>query len=114
MLKRLAKSVTRACCWAHARRALHDATPSGAARIQALYRIEKALRGFTLGHRQVARQERAEPILDTCDAWPAQSRVRVSAQSPTGEALKYWAKYWNRLILLLDDDRSEMTASRSH
>lgn len=53
LLKRPAQDVTLAYCWAHARRKLHDVTQSGAApiaqegliQIQALYRIEKDLRG---------------------------------------------------------------------
>ena len=44
----------------------------------------------------------------TLELWLAQSRARVSAKSPTGEALKYIAKYWDGLCLFLDDGRIEL------
>lgn len=98
------------------RRKLHDVTQSGAApiaqeglaQIQALYRIEKDLRGQSAEQRQAARQDRSKPIIDAFALWLAQSRARVSAKSPTGEALKYIAKYWDGLILFLNDGRIEL------
>ena len=116
LLKRPAQDVTLAYCWAHARRKLHDVTKSGAAQIaqeglaqiQALYRIEKDLRGLPADQRRAARQERSKPIIDGFEHWLAQSRARVSAKSPTGETLKYIAKYWDGLILFLDDGRIEL------
>ncbi|SDO78121.1 IS66 C-terminal element, partial [Sulfitobacter litoralis] len=36
---------------------------------------------------------------------------QVSAKSPTGDALKYIAKYWEGLILFLDDGRIEMDSN---
>ena len=116
LLKRPAQEVTLAYCWAHARRKLHDVTQSGAApvaqeglaQIQALYRIEKDLRGQTAEQRRTARQERSKPVIDAFEIWLAQNRARVSAKSPTGEALKYIAKYWDGLILFLSDGRIEL------
>ena len=116
LLKRPAQDVRLAYCWAHARRKLHDVTQSstapiaqeGLAQIQALYRIEKDLRGLPADQRCAARQERSKPIIDTLELWLAQSRARVSAKSPTGEALKYIAKYWDGLILFLSDGRIEL------
>lgn len=116
LLKRPAQDVRLAYCWAHARRKLHDVTQSGAApiaqeglaQIQALYRIEKDLRGLSADQRHAARQERSKPIIDAFELWLAQNRARVSAKSPTGEALKYTAKYWDGLILFLNDGRIEL------
>jgi len=116
LLKRPTQDVALAYCWAHARRKLHDVTQSGAApiaqeglaQIQTLYRIEKDLHGLSPDQRQAARQERSKPIIEAFDTWLAQSRARVSTKSPTGEALKYIAKYWNGLILFLDDGRIEL------
>ena len=61
LLKRPTQDVILAYCWAHARRKLHDVTQSGAAPVaqeglaqsQALYRIEKGLRGLTAGRIEV-------------------------------------------------------------
>ena len=80
----------------------------GLTHIQALYRIEKDLRGLIADQRHAARQECSKPIIDTLELWLAQSRARVSAKSPTGEALKYIAKYWDGLCLFLDDGRIEL------
>lgn len=119
LLKRPAQDVKLAYCWAHARRKLHEVTQSstapiaqkGLAQIQALYRIEKDLRGLPPDQRLAARQERSKPIIDAFALWLAQSRARVSAKSPTGEALKDIAKYWDGLILFLDDGRIEMDSN---
>ena len=102
LLKRPTQDVALAYCWAHARRKLYDVTQSGAAsiaqeglaQIQALYRLEKDLRGLPADQRHAARQDRSKPIIDAFKLWLAQNRTRVSAKSPTGEALKYIAKYW--------------------
>ncbi len=80
----------------------------GLAQIQALYRIEKDLRGLPADQRHAAPQDRSKPIVDAFEIWLARSRTRVSAKSPTGEALKYIAKYWDGLILFLDDGRIEL------
>ena len=103
----------------HARRKLHDVTQSGAApiaqeglaQIQALYRIEKDLRGQPADQRRAARQEHAKSIIDDFERWLAQSRARVSAKSPTGEALKYIAKYWEGLCRFLEDGRIELDSN---
>lgn len=116
LLKRPTQDVALAYCWAHARRKLNDVTQSGAApiaqdglaQIQMLYRIEKELRGQTANQRHAARQECSKPIIDTFELWLAQSRARVSAKSPTGEALKYIAKYWQGLCRFLTDGRIEL------
>lgn len=116
LLKRPTQHVKLAYCWAHARRKLHDVTQSGAApiaqeglaQIQALYRIEKDLRGLSADQRHTERQDRSKPIIDAFALWLAQSRARVSGKSPTGEALKYIAKYWGGLCLFLDDGRIEL------
>lgn len=116
LLKRPAQDVTLAFCWAHARRKLHDVAQSGVApiaqeglaQIQALYHIEKDLRGLPADQRLATRQEHSKPIIVAFELWLAQSRARVSAKSPTGEALKYIAKYWDGLIRFLDDGRIEL------
>ena len=108
-----------AYCWAHARRKLHDVTQSGSApiaqeglaQIQALYRIEKDLRGLPADQRHAARQDRSKPLIDAFGLWLAKSRARVSAKSPTGEALKYIEKYWEGLIRFLNDGRIELDSN---
>jgi len=92
--------VQLAYCWAHARRKLHDVAKASAApiaqeglkQIAAYYRIETDIKGLPANARLAARIERTKPMLDTFESWLTYSRTRISAKSPTGEALKYIAK----------------------
>ncbi len=105
-----------AYCWAHARRKLYDVAKANAApiaqeglkQIAALYRIEAEIKGQPADVRLAARIERTKPKLDAFEKWLTFSRVQVSAKSPTGQALKYIAKYWQGLNLFLTDGRIEI------
>ena len=105
-----------AYCWAHARRKLYDVAKASAApiaqeglkQIAALYRIEAEIKGQPANLRLAARIERTKPKLEAFEKWLTFSRAQVSAKSPTGQALKYIAKYWNGLNLFLTDGRIEI------
>ena len=119
LLKRPGKDVTLAYCWAHARRKLHQVSQSGTtpiadeglSQITALYRIEKDIRGLSSDARQAARQQRSKPNIEAFEVWLTANRARVSGKSPIGEALKYIVKYWDGLILFLEDGRIEMDSN---
>ncbi|WP_386630137.1 IS66 family transposase [Sulfitobacter geojensis] len=108
-----------AYCWAHARRKLYELTHNNAApiaeeglkQIAALYRIETQARGASADERLAIRQQKSEPKIKAFKTWLDQARSQVSAKSPTGEALKYIAKYWDGLILFLGDGRIEMDSN---
>ncbi len=112
-------TVALAYCWAHARRKLHEVAQSGTTpiaeeglkQIAALYRIEKDIRGLSAGARLAARQDRSAPLIAAFEAWMTAHRARVSAKAPSGEALKYIAKYWDGLCLFLSDGRIEMDSN---
>ena len=95
---------------------MHDVAQSGAApiareglaQIHALYRIEKDLRDLNADQRRAARKDRSKPVIEAFELWLAQNRARVSTKSPTGEALKYTAKYWDGLCLFRDEGRIEL------
>ncbi|MGV2975770.1 transposase [Roseibium alexandrii] len=95
---------------------MHDLTQSGPApiaqeglaQIQALYRIEKDLRGQAVDQRRAARQDRSKATIDAIELWLTHNRARISAKSPTGEALKYIAKCWEGLCRFLSDGRIEL------
>ena len=116
LLKRTNDNVALAYCWAHARRKLHEVAQSGTApiaeeglkQIVALYRIEKDIRGLTAEARLAARQDRSAPLIANFETWLTVHRARASAKAPLGEALKYFAKYWDGLCLFLTDGRIEM------
>ena len=105
-----------AYCWAHARRKLYELTQNSTApiahggikQINALYRIEKQIRDLSAEERLAIRKEKAAPKITAFKSWLDQARLQVSTKSPTGEALKYIAKYWDGLILFLTDGRIEM------
>lgn len=105
-----------AYCWAHARRKLFELTKNSTAQIAneglkqitALYRIESQIRGLSSDARLAMRKEKTAPKVAAFKIWLDQARLQVSTKSPTGEALKYIAKYWDGLILFLTDGRIEM------
>ena len=108
-----------AYCWAHARRKLYELTHNNAAPIAeeglkqmtALYQTEAQGRGASADERMALRQTRSAPKVAIFKTWLDHARAQVSAKSPTGEALKYIAKYWDGLILFLTDSRIEMDSN---
>ena len=104
-----------AYCWAHARRKLYELNynnvapivEEGLKQIAALYRIEANAWGKTADERLTIRQIKSAPKIAIFKTWLDDARTRVSTKSPTGESLKYIAKYWNRLIFFLSDGRIE-------
>jgi len=116
LLKRASQDVELAYCWAHARRKLYDVAKASAApiaqeglkQIAAFYRIEAEIKGHSAEERLTARHDRTKPKLEAFEKWLIFSRAQVSAKSPTGQALKYIAKYWAGLNLFLTDGRIEI------
>ena len=108
-----------AYCWAHARRKLFELTHNnvapiaeeGLSQIAALYRIEAQARGQSADERVALRQTKSAPKIAAFKTWLDHARTQVSTKSPTGEALKYIAKYWDGLILFLTDGRIEMDSN---
>ncbi len=108
-----------AYCWAHARRKLYELThhnvapiaEEGLKQIAALYRIEGQVRCQSADERLAMRQQKSMPKVATFKIWLDHARTQVSVKSPTGQALKYIAKYWDGLILFLTDGRIEMDSN---
>jgi transposase len=84
---------------------------AGLKQIAALYRIEKHARGTSAEDRLALRQAKSAPKIDAFKTWLGHARAQISAKSPTSDALKYIAKYWNGLILFLTDSRTEMDSN---
>jgi len=116
LLKRASQDVQLAYCWAHARRKLYDVAKASAApiaqeglkQIAAFYRIEAEIKGQPEDARLTTRIERTKPKLVDFEKWLSHSRAKVSVKSPTGEALKYIAKYWDGLNQFVTDGRIEI------
>lgn len=106
-------------CCAHARRKLYELTENNVApiaeaglrQIAALYRIESKARGLTAQERLAIRKDKSAPKVAAFKQWLDASRAQISTKSPTGEALKYIAKYWDGLVLFLTDGRIEMDSN---
>jgi hypothetical protein len=113
---RIGLDMRLAYCWAHARRKLVEITRTGAApiaedgvrRIGELYRIEAELRGLDPDARLAGRQARSAPLVADMRTWLTHHRARVAGKSPLGEALSYFAKFWNGLCIFLTDGRIEI------
>ncbi|WP_371931539.1 transposase [Roseovarius sp. MMSF_3359] len=73
--------------------------------------IECKARGLTAEERLAIRQDKSALEVAAFKNWVYASRAQVSAKSPTGQALKYIAIYWDGLILLLTDGRFEMDSN---
>lgn len=80
----------------------------GLKQIAAFYRIEAEIKGQPEDARLTTRIERTKPKLVDFEKWLTHSRAQVSAKSPTGEALKYIAKYWSGLHQFVTDGRIEI------
>ncbi len=57
------------------------------------------------------RQQKSASKVATFKIGLNHARTQVSAKSPTGQALKYIAKYWDGLILFLTDGCIEMDSN---
>lgn len=109
-------TVKEASCWAHARRNffdLYEAQKSPIAaealeRIEALYAIEREIRGQAADQRRDVRRARSRPLLDAMKSWFTQTLKRISQKSETAVAIRYALTRWEALIRYCDDGRIEI------
>ncbi len=122
------KNVTRACCWAHARRRFIDAlkvqtqghaADSGLERTVALmdelFTIDREAReqSLTLEDRHALRQERAPALLEQLQALLLKmkaSRVYLK-KSIAGQAIDYTLKRWEKLTCFLKHPVIELSTN---
>ena len=108
--------VIEAGCWAHARRGfmqIHSTSPSAMttevlAQIQALYRIERHLRGRPPDERRQSRQVQSAPILEQLRARLLKGLSEVSQRSATAKAIGYVLNQWEALGVFVHDGRVEI------
>ena len=102
--------ITRAGCWAHARRKFVDAEKTHSAIaaaavgiIKRLYAIEDRGKGLDVGQRRALRQRESVPILsalkDKLFAW----RDQLLPKHPMAEAVGYALNQWNELNVYTTD-----------
>lgn len=123
--------VTRAFCWAHARRKFfeladirgnvrknkpaHDISPialEAVQRIDAIFDIERDINGLNTEGRYAARQALSRPLVEALHAWFTEQRARMSKHNPVAKAIKYMIEKqgrWDAFTAFLDDGRICLT-----
>jgi transposase len=101
--------VTRAACWAHARRYFYDAIKTDAVRatralgsIRQLFMAERVVMGTPVERRQALRDELCRPIVEGFRRWVDEEVERVIPRDPIHAALNYVRNQWDRLVVFLD------------
>ena len=116
----------RSLCWAHARRKLFEMyvalnSPIAAEaveRIDALYTIEREIRGLNPDTRLSERQTRTVPLLEELHSWLTAQLARLPRNSALARAIRCTLKpeHWPSLIYYSTDGRADIdnnTAGRS-
>ncbi|QXQ05585.1 IS66 family transposase [Sphingosinicellaceae bacterium] len=126
---RSAGQVTRALCWAHARRKFFvladvatqvkrkpDIAPvisplalEAVARIDRIFDIERAICGKTAEGRLAVRQELVTPIVTELEHWLRQQRATLARHNPVAVAINYMLKDWPAFTRFLADGRICLT-----
>jgi transposase len=109
-------TVKEASCWAHVRRHffdIHEAQKSPIAaealdRIEALYAVERDIRGRPADYRRDVRGKRSRLLLDAMKTWFTQTLERISQKSETAKAIRYALTRWEALGRYCDDGRIEI------
>jgi transposase len=104
-----AEGITRAGCWAHARRKLYEALPydslralTGLAAIRQLFVAERVVMAAPLDKRLALRDELCRPILAGIRQWVNEELPRAVPRQPMHAALQYLDNQWERLTVFLD------------
>lgn len=103
-------AVIEVACWAHARRKWHEASTTDPVRahhalalIGRLYKLEDECRELEPAARQLARGERALPILRELRAWLDAEALKLLPKSPIGQAATYALNQWDALLRYCED-----------
>jgi len=120
--------VTSALCWAHARRPFFELADIAAnarrgrkamaispialevvKRIDALFEIERAINGKSIGERLRVRQDQSAALVASLEAWLRDERSCLSRSSSLAKPIDYMLKRWDRFALFVCDGRVCMT-----
>jgi transposase len=131
--KREAGAVTRALCWAHARRKLFEIADikikrgkkagegsplarEAVERIDALFAIERTVLGKSPAQRLAARTEHSAPLVTDLRTWMDGLCRSLSSKDPLVKAINYLVGHWGDFTHFLKDGRicmSNNAAERS-
>jgi transposase len=120
--------ITAALCWAHARRQFFELADIAAnvrrgknaaaispialeavKRIDALFDIERGIKGQSAERRLRVRQEQSAPLVAGLEAWLRDQRSRLSNSAAVSTPIDYMLRRWGRFVRFLDDGRICLT-----
>jgi transposase len=121
--------LTRALCWAHARRYFFKLADVAALtrrrckkrvvisplaleavqRIDRIFDIERAINGRSHADRLALRQELAVPAVAELETWMREKRAALSRHDEVGKVMDYMLKDWGAFAAFLDDGRICLT-----
>jgi len=105
--------LTEAACWSHGRRKLFvlaDVAKAPLAveavrRIDAIFAIERDIKGLTAAERYAMRQVRVAPLVLALERWMRGERSKLSRHAEVAKAMDYMLKRWVAFTRFLDDGR---------
>jgi transposase len=120
--------ITAALCWAHARRQFFELADIAAnarrgknaaaispialeavKRIDALFDIERGIKGQSAERRLRVRQEQSAPLVAPLETWLRDQRSRLSNSAAVSAPIDYMLRRWGRFVRFLDDGRICLT-----
>jgi transposase len=121
--------LTRALCWAHARRYFFELADISAQmkrrkkqavvisplaaeavkRIDAIFEIERAINGRAADERLASRREHSAPRAAELELWLREARATMSRSAPVAKAMDYMLRDWSAFTAFLNDGRICLT-----
>jgi transposase len=119
--------MTRALCWAHARRKFFTLADANAQlkqrkaplvspmaveavlRIDALFEIERTINGKSAAERRAVRQDQSAPLITALHDWMHEQRARLSKHDPVAKAMNYMLADWPAFTAFQGDGRICLT-----
>jgi transposase len=121
-------AITPALCWAHARRQFFELADIAAnarrgknamaispialeavRRIDALFDIERGIKGQSAEQRLRVRREQSAPLLAALETWLREQRARLSNSSTVAKPIDYMLRRWDSFARFIDDGRICLT-----
>jgi len=122
-------AVTRALCWAHARRkffvlanvatqvkrkpglapVVSPLALEAVTRIDRIFDIERGINGKTADERLAVRQELTTPLVNDLEHWLREKRAMLARHTPVAVAIGYMLKDWTAFTRFLADGRICLT-----
>jgi transposase len=125
--ERSPKPLTRALCWAHARRhffeladiaaqakrrkgvAISPVALEAVHRIDRIFEVERGINGKPATERRDVRADLSAPLVADLEGWMRDNRAKLSRHDPVAKAMDYMLKDWAAFTAFLADGRICLT-----